>query len=361
MQVTTVDPGTASPAVIKAAFLGQDEVEFTEDLKVRVEGGRLTKVVIEGPAGTIPGDFRNGATVWRSETGTLDYDTTYAVTATAVDLRGNVVQRTGEFTTLEPTAELVPEVYPYEGGTYGVGMPIEVRFSHPVEDKAAVQERLVVTTDKKGIEGAWNWESDDKVTYRPREYWPADTEVNVDLNLKGVESSEGVYGLDNTSTSFTIGSSMVTIVDAATHYATVYQNGSPINTIPITTGKPGWETRSGIKVIMSKERMVVMDGATLGISEDDDEYYRLDVPYAMRVTWSGEFVHAAPWSVGSQGVANVSHGCVGMSLSNAAWLYDQSKVGDIVEVRNTGRSQDLGNGITVWNESWADWSAGSAI
>jgi len=152
----------------------------------------------------------------------------------------------------------------------------------------------------------------------------------------------------------------VTKVDATTFEATVYRDGQPVRTMPITTGKSGFETRSGIKVILSKERSRVMDAASGGTSRSDPDYYRVLAEYAMRITPSGEFLHAAPWSVGSQGRANVSHGCVGMSTSNAAWLYDLSMVGDVVEVTGTPRDQDLGNGITIWNESWDQWLAGSA-
>ncbi len=102
-----------------------------------------------------------------------------------------------------------------------------------------------------------------------------------------------------------------------------------------------------------------MDAATGGTDPSDPEYYSLEVEYAMRVTYSGEFLHAAPWSVGSQGSANVSHGCVGMSTANAQWLYDLSNVGDVVEVTGTSNEQNLGNGITVWNEDWKQWLADS--
>ena len=80
-----------------------------------------------------------------------------------------------------------------------------------------------------------------------------------------------------------------------------------------------------------------------------------------RATFSGEFIHAAPWSVGSQGSANVSHGCVGMSTANAGWLYNMTKVGDVVEVTGTNRSMELSNGYGDWNLSWADWQEGSAL
>jgi hypothetical protein len=81
----------------------------------------------------------------------------------------------------------------------------------------------------------------------------------------------------------------------------------------------------------------------------------------MRVTYSGEFVHAAPWSVGYQGSANVSHGCVGMSTANAAWLYNLTHRGDIVDVSGSSRHMTLTNGYGDWTESFAQYKKGSAL
>jgi lipoprotein-anchoring transpeptidase ErfK/SrfK len=142
----------------------------------------------------------------------------------------------------------------------------------------------------------------------------------------------------------------------------VFIDGELARTIPITGGKPGFTTRSGVKVIMEKFESKRMDAATTGIDPDDPEYYNLsNVQYAMRETYSGEFIHAAPWSVGAQGSANVSHGCVGMSTENAAWLFEQSTVGDVVIVTGSDRELEEGNGWTDWNVSWAEYREGSAL
>ncbi|MGW9039654.1 L,D-transpeptidase, partial [Streptomyces sp. NPDC055721] len=146
-------------------------------------------------------------------------------------------------------------------------------------------------------------------------------------------------------------------------YMTVRRNGEVINTIPVTTGKPGFSTRNGIKVVLGKEYYVRMRGTSVGIAEGSSESYDLPVYYATRVTWSGEYVHAAPWSVGSQGVANVSHGCVGMSTGNAAWFYETVRPGDIVRTVNSfGDTMDtFGNGFGDWNMPWDKWRKGSAL
>jgi lipoprotein-anchoring transpeptidase ErfK/SrfK len=154
---------------------------------------------------------------------------------------------------------------------------------------------------------------------------------------------------------------MVSTVDVARHTLTVRRNGKVQRVIPVSTGKDGFLTRNGIKVVLEKHTMKVMDASTIGIGKSDPEYYRLEVPYALRVTWSGEFVHAAPWSVGSQGRANVSHGCVGMSMSNAIWLFNQTHIGDIVRVVNSPRTLEPGNGYTDWNVPWSTWLRGSAL
>ena len=98
-----------------------------------------------------------------------------------------------------------------------------------------------------------------------------------------------------------------------------------------------------------------------GTSRVDPEYYRLAVEYALRVTWSGEFLHAAPWSEGQQGSVNVSHGCVGMSMADGKWFYENTNVGDVVKVVNSPRPLEPGNGYTAWNVPWSRWVAGSAV
>ena len=69
----------------------------------------------------------------------------------------------------------------------------------------------------------------------------------------------------------------------------------------MTNSKPGFVTRGGIKVIMSREPSVRMDAASTGTDPKDPNYYNLVVHWALRLTYSGEFLHAAPWSVVAQG------------------------------------------------------------
>jgi lipoprotein-anchoring transpeptidase ErfK/SrfK len=187
--------------------------------------------------------------------------------------------------------------------------------------------------------------------------------VKVVADVEGVPAGDGIYGQVDRELNFHVGRSMVSKVDMNTHQMRVFRDGKQIRTIPITTGEqPKFTTRSGTKVIIEKFRHKRMNSETIGIDPDSADGYDLDdVEYAMRVTYSGEFVHAAPWSVGQQGHANVSHGCTGMSTANAGWLYNNTLVGDVIEYTGTNKYMSLTNGFGDWNSSFEDYRAGSAI
>ncbi|MEO6472145.1 MAG: Ig-like domain-containing protein [Aeromicrobium sp.] len=254
-----------------------------------------------------------------------------------------------------------PSVSPLQGDTVGVGMPVMVKFDLPVHNRALYERKMRVESTPS-VEGTWSWVSDYQVHYRPKDYWPAGTKVRVILDVNGLPAGNGVYGQRNQDVSFKIGRSVVSSVNVATHKLTVNIDGKVAKVIPVTTGDATHQTRSGVKVIMEKFSTVDMDAASTGVDSTDPGYYNIkDVRWAMRLTNSGEFLHAAPWSVGSQGYANVSHGCTGMSTANAAWLFSQSKRGDVVKYINSSRPMEQGNGYSDWNMSYADYAKRSAL
>ena len=250
---------------------------------------------------------------------------------------------------------------PLNGESVGVGMPVIVSFDVAVKDKATIEKHLKVTSTPKQP-GAWHWLSDNEVHWRPKNYWRAGTDVSVDVDVNSVPAGAGIFGQEDRHVEFHVGNANIYKVNAQTHQMQVFSNGKLLRTIPITTGKPGFTTRSGVKVIIEKFRQKRMNSETVGIAQSDPEYYDIDdVEYAMRVTYSGEFIHAAPWSVGSQGYANVSHGCTGMSTANAGWLYNMTQRGDVVEYTGTDRPMEFTNGYGDWNEDFATYAKGSAL
>ena len=332
-----------------------------------VADGTLTKVRMQARSGEtkgsfVPGKLAEDGTGWRA-TGRLEPATTYVIFAKATDEGGTSVPVRSRFTTvtLDDAHEAFPSIAPLAGETVGIGMPVIVSFDTAVENKAAFEKRMKVTSTPAQA-GSWRWLSDREVHWRPATYWKPGTEVHVNLDLNSVPAGGGIYGQESRSIDFHIGDAHVYKVNAQTDQMQVYSNGALLRTLPITTGMPGFTTRSGTKVIIEKAAKHTMDSETVGIGKDNPLYYHVDdVQWTMRLTYSGEFIHAAPWSVASQGHANVSHGCTGMSTSNAEWLFNMSRRGDVVETTGTDRPMELTNGYGDWNLSFADWKSGSAL
>lgn len=354
---------TQQPATVSANVEDQaSDVPVDTVVSVEVQHGTVTEASLTSSDGkqVVKGEGGDGR--WAA-TSRLEPGTAYTLTAQAEGTDGKPAKLVRTFTTRALTLDqqTYPAVAPLANETVGVGMPVIVTFDVPVENKKLFEQHMHVTSTPK-VEGAWHWMSDTVVHYRPKEFWPAGTKVSVDLDLNSLPAGNGVYGQQDQHVPFTVGRRIVSTVDVARHTLTTNIDGRDVRTIPVSTGKPGHETRGGTKVIMEKFASVDMDAASTGVSESDPDYYDIsDVRWAMRVTNSGEFLHAAPWSVGSQGRENVSHGCVGMSTADAQWIYDQSRRGDVVKFVNSGRSLEQNNGWTDWNTRWSDWVQGSAL
>lgn len=294
----------------------------------------------------------------------LEPGKTYHLLVKGLSQDGKVSSVTRTFSTQVLTLKQLtyPSVQPLQGETVGVGMPIIVRFDLPVKNRALYERKMHVVASPAAVEGSWSWISDYEVHYRPKQYWPAGSRIKVSLDVNSLPAGNGIYGQQDQNIDFNVGRSVISTVDVATHMLTVAINGKVARVIPVTTGNSTHQSREGIKIIMEKFSSVNMDAASTGVDAKDPNYYNLKgVRWAMRLTNSGEFLHAAPWSVASQGRANVSHGCTGMSTDNAAWLFSQSKRGDVVKFINSSRPIEQGNGLTDWNVSWSDYVMRSAL
>jgi lipoprotein-anchoring transpeptidase ErfK/SrfK len=330
-------------------------------VEVSAQDASLRTVTLTSAAGDVPGEISSDGASWTAGE-RLEPGASYTLTTVADDENGETVREKAKFTTQALTLDeqTYPSVAPLQGETVGVGMPVVVTFDLPVTDKAEFEKNMTVTS-KPEQPGSWHWLSDTEAHWRPKSYWKAGTKVSVDVDVNGVDAGQGIYGQEDRRVDFKIGDAHIYKVDMKTHQMKVFSNGKLLRTIPITTGEqPEFTTRSGIKVIIEKFDSKRMNSETVGITGADA--YDIDnVQWAMRVTYSGEFIHAAPWSVGSQGYANVSHGCTGMSTENAGWLYAMSVRGDVVEYTGTDRPMEDGNGYADWNESFQEYKQGSAL
>ncbi|GAA4682644.1 L,D-transpeptidase [Phytohabitans rumicis] len=292
--------------------------------------------------------------------GVLDYGATYTATVTATDADGKKATATSIFTTMaKPSKQVRVTSFLGDGQVVGVGMPLIVRFSRaiPEDYRDDVQRRLIVQTTPVQ-EGIWHWTSPTEVHYRPKQFWQTGTKIYYKMQTGGLPMGDGYFGRADVTVDVKIGPSLIMTVDNKTKKMTVTKDGKVIKTIPVSLGKKSTPSSSGTMVVIEKQRKTVFD------TMDDPNpanRYRTDIEYAQRLTWSGQFIHAAPWSEGVQGRTNVSHGCVNVSMAMGRWLFDQTHIGDPITVKGTEDKLKNGNGWTDWNMSWDEYVKGSAL
>ncbi|MEV5751240.1 Ig-like domain-containing protein [Actinoallomurus sp. NPDC052308] len=356
---------SSSPATVTITPVnGAADSRPDQPIVVKAAKGRLRDVTVRDAGGQVAGTFDKGHVQWTSA-GTLKPATKYTVTATAKNSGGKTTTANSAFQTLTPKQTFgVADITPMPGETVGVGMPLIVKFSDPVYNKANVERALSVTSSKHA-EGAWHWFGNQEAVYRTKDYWQPHQTVTFTAHLAGVRGAQDTYGTKDYSRSFTIGDSHISAVDVKTHQMTVAVDGRTVKTAAISAGKGGerkYTTTNGVHAVMGKQSPVTMTSGWMGVTDTSNpNYYSLTVYQAVQISSSGEYVHSAPWSVGSQGRENVSHGCVNAPPSFAKWFYDLSNRGDIVKVTGTDRELEPDNGFGYWQLSWADWVKGSAL
>ena len=350
-------------------------MDLRPDLGVRVavRDGRLTGVSVRPVAGkTVAGKTVAGAP-GRGGGGRVVRpgfaELAHALGAGAVpdlpghrDGRGSAGQRTvmaSDFRTLRPRRSFSAATVLGAGETVGVGMPIMINFSRPIADQAAVERALQIWSSKP-VTGAWYWVNSTSVWFRPRHYWPAHTRVSFAAHLAGLQGAPGVYGKSDLTQHFRIGDSLIAVASAATHHMRVWWNGRLAGDWPVSTGRPGMDTPDGRYLSVAKGSPVDMNSASYGVGPGMPGYYNELVYDAVQFTFSGDYVHSAPWSVAEQGISNVSHGCVNLAPGYAAWFYGHSMLGDPISVVGSPVAGTWGDGWTIYFLGWRKLLAGSA-
>ncbi|MFF1707050.1 Ig-like domain-containing protein [Streptomyces sp. NPDC058252] len=342
---------------------GAFDVGINDSVKVTVSNGKLTKVTMTAVAtgAEVPGTLSADGTSWKPN-GRLERATKYQVAAEAKDAKGRSVTGNATITTLSPANNFIGHLSPEDGSTVGVGMPVTVNFDKAISNKAAVESKIQVSSSS-GQQVVGHWFNDDRLDFRPDNYWKPGSTVTVTLNLHGIQKS----------VTFKIGRSQISTVDAKTKLMTVVRDGKTIKTIPISSGSTEHPTYNGQMVISEKFSQIHMNGATVGLTKTDGKpsYDIAAVPHAMRLTDSGTFIHGNYWGADAVfGKVNTSHGCVGLKdvkgggdgKQPAAWFFDNSMIGDVVIVKNSEDKTMLApdNGLGDWNMPWSEWVAGSA-
>ena len=226
-----------------------------------------------------------------------------------------------------------PSFNPTNGSIVGAAKPIYINFQRPIANRQMAQDAVHISSVPP-VPGRFYWTTDTQLRWRPQDFWPAGTVVNIDAA--------------GTKSSFTVPEQLVATVDDTTKTMTVVRNGEVEKTFPVSMGKKGYETKNGTYYVLEKFADIVMDSSTYGVPVDSAQGYKLKVQDAVRIDNSGAFVHSAPWSVGSQGESNVSHGCINLSPANAQWFYDNFGSGDPVVIKNSVGTYDQPDGASDW-------------
>jgi len=364
ISATPTPTPTSTPAVLDV-FPADLTTGFAPNIPVTVKAssGVLGAVTLADAKGQAVGGQAGPDGVWTSSE-LLHPSTVYTLTMASTGPDGTATTTSSTFTTLTPKVTATYGLIP-NGGVVGVGMPVIVQFDTGVITKAqrAEVEKRVKVTVVPAQKGAWGWLDNRQLMWRPKDYWFPGTKVTVSTPLHGLQTGADKWIAGDDQASFTVGSSMVSTVDIRAHTLVVRRDGVVLRTIPVSTGRPGplTETRSGTKVIIERNSVIVMDSATVGIPKGDPNYYKITTKWNLRVTWTGEFIHSAPWSVNAQGTTNVSHGCTNMSPANAEWMFNNSRMGDIVKFTGSSRAFRPTEGIGVWVYDFVGWQAQSAL
>ncbi len=385
--LTPSPPSTTSTASVRPAPPTPASVTITPSpnardvdplgaVSVTARGGTLTDVrMLNDQGAPVPGIMTPDGVAWKPGVA-LGYGRSYTVTAASRGDDGTPATQVSTFSTLTPgnqtkvTLTQTSGALLQDGGTYGVGTVIVAHFDESITDQVAAERRLKVTTTP-AVRGSWYWVDDQNAHWRPADYYPPGTRIVVDANIYGAQLGAGLYGQEDTRTTFTIGDSHVSIADDNTKQITVFENGQVVRVIPTSMGKGGTETvagqtlsfwtQSGTYTVMDKANPVIMDSSTYGVPVNSRLGYKESINYAVRLSNDGIYVHQLNSTVWAQGNTNMSHGCLNVNADNAEWFYDFSQPGDVFEVRNTGGEPLQLSQNGDWSVPWAQWLHGSAL
>ena len=355
-------PTPPVPVIVTTSIANGATLTSTQRVHVSARGGVLGSVTLRRADGSVLTDAADVPS-WTSPAD-LPPLQSYTLEIVTADSAGIESTLTRAFSTAAPATEMRTDITPYGNQTVGVAMPIIVTLTRPVadSDRGVVERALTVTSDKDFGDGSWAWLASNELHFRPAEFWPAYAHITVHSALAGLHFGPGTWGMIDRDVTFQTGRSMILRVNDATHKMSVTIDGEHVRDIAVSLGKTGFETRSGIKVISEKFEKFHMVSATIGEADKKDKnFYDVVVPFAMRITNSGEFIHGAPWNK-LIGKADASHGCTNVALADAIWLFDRVHMGDPVINTGTIKQMEGWNGLGAeWNYGFSYWKTLSAL
>ena len=334
---------------------GQTGVNPAKPVTVEIGDGELSEVTMTNESGkVVEASLSDDKKKWETAE-PLGYSRTYTLEFSTKDGQNQSLS----FSTIDAATTTSASLSPLPDSEVGVGQTIGIKFGTNITDRQAAQDTITIKTEPK-VDGQFFWINNSEVRWRPKDFWEPGTKVDVDVNIYGTDLGDGTYGEDNNHTNFTIGEKVIAIADDNTKTMTVKRGDETLRTIPISMGSGKFPTPHGTYIIGDKHPNIIMDSSSYGLTVNSPDGYRTPVQFATQMSYSGIFVHAAPWSVWAQGSENVSHGCINVSTDNASWFQDTMKRGDIVQVKNTAGEELSGfDGLGDWNIPWETWGKGN--
>jgi lipoprotein-anchoring transpeptidase ErfK/SrfK len=357
----TGDTGGGEPApkakIVADPVVEAKEVPVLKPIKITVSEGQLTDVAVNNPDGKpVAGTTAPDKLSW-ANTERLAYGKTYTYAAKAMGSDNKPVELKGTFSTMSPAKTIRATVNPVDNATVGVGMPVSVKFESAPKDRAAVEKALKLETSPAKVEGGWGWISATQVDWRPKEYWPANTKVNLAANLYGVDYGNGVFGKSDVTSKFTIGRNQVIKVNTPDHNLKVFRSGTVAATYPSSNGAdadPERNTPNGTLIVMTREPIGDFSNPKYG-------YTNVKKKWSLRISNHGEYLHENEDNRANIGKNNTSHGCVNLLEPDAKALFDSSLIGDPVEITGSKASMPTTSDVNDWLFSWEKWKGMSAL
>ncbi len=254
---------------------------------------------------------------------------------------------------LQTSATAAPvdiRMVPVDGATYGVGMPVVAYFSQRFSSAKPLVAATSVTVSGKPVHAAWYFEKSAKPGYpveghlRMRDYWPAHVDVHVTVAANAITPA--------TTVNFHTGARTIAVVEDAKHQMVVTSDDKSLGVFPVSLGTDSTPTGRGTKVIMAKQPSICLSGPG---------FHGCGIKYAQQLTFSGEYLIAAPWNA-ALGLRDTSNGCTNLTSADAEYLYRHLRVGDVVKYPDTtGPMMQVAGGLGDWNVPWAVWLKGGLI
>ena len=357
----TKAPPPPAPVVSASPRSGSGDISPSTPATVTVKNGTLSNVVLTSSSGVHVKLAQSADRSSVTTAQTLGYGKTYTWSGRAVGAEGRAVRVAGHFQTVAPGVILHASVNIGDGDKVGIAAPIIITFGGHVTDQAAAEKALTVKTSVPTT-GSWAWLPDDsgqsRVHWRPEHYWKPGTKVTVSAKLLGVNYGGGAFGEDDVTSKFSIGRSQIVKANVKSYRLLVYRNGKKLFDFPASYGlesDPNRNTHNGIHIVMEKFAIKYMSNPAYG-------YKNVPEPWSVRISNNGEFIHNGNSSLGVQGSANVSHGCVNLDYANALAYYNTVLYGDPVEVTGSPIELNASDGdVYDWAVPWSQWTTYSAL